>query len=176
MMKSNYATVFDRQPLFPGNSCYPLSPGGGTVDEDIKEFANDKLKNDQLNKIFDVIGTPQDLEDLAFIKDEQGIKYIKSFPFKEKLDLGDKYPGTDERGIELLSKMLEFNPNKRISASEILSDSYFDDIRIPEQEDFEPIEIDLKFDDEELAIEDLRQWVVEEIKACSIKDYQTLEI
>jgi serine/threonine protein kinase len=60
------------------------------------------------------------------------IKYIKSFPFRDKLDLKDKYPGTDERGIELLSKMLEFNPNKRISAEEILSDRYFDDVRIPE--------------------------------------------
>lgn len=46
MMKSNFATVFDRQPLFPGNSCYPLSPGAGAVDEDIKEFASDSLKND----------------------------------------------------------------------------------------------------------------------------------
>ena len=27
MMKENFATVFDRQPLFPGNSCFPLSPG-----------------------------------------------------------------------------------------------------------------------------------------------------
>ena len=27
MMKENYATVFDRKPLFPGSSCYLLSPG-----------------------------------------------------------------------------------------------------------------------------------------------------
>jgi hypothetical protein len=26
MMKENYATVFDRQPLFPGTSCHMLSP------------------------------------------------------------------------------------------------------------------------------------------------------
>jgi len=45
-MKENYATVFDRQPLFPGNSCFPLSPGAGNPDEDIKEFANDSQKND----------------------------------------------------------------------------------------------------------------------------------
>jgi mitogen-activated protein kinase 1/3 len=57
MMKENYATVFDREPLFPGNSCFPLSPGYN-LEEDVKEFASDKMKNDQLNKIFDVIGTP----------------------------------------------------------------------------------------------------------------------
>lgn len=46
MMKENFATVFDRVPLFPGQQCYPLSPGAQNPDEDIKEFANDKLKND----------------------------------------------------------------------------------------------------------------------------------
>jgi len=28
--------------------------------------------------------------------------------------------------------MLEFNPNKRISAEEALKDSYFNDVRIPD--------------------------------------------
>lgn len=52
--------------------------------------------------------------------------------------------------------MLEFNPGRRISAEEALKDSYFDDIRIPEQEVFETISIDLKFDDEELTVEEVR--------------------
>lgn len=47
MMKENYATVFDRQPLFPGHTCFPLSPGASqNPDDDVKEYANDKLKND----------------------------------------------------------------------------------------------------------------------------------
>jgi serine/threonine protein kinase len=32
----------------------------------------------------------------------------------------------------MLQKMLEFNPNKRISAEEALKSPYFDDVRIPE--------------------------------------------
>jgi serine/threonine protein kinase len=46
----------------------------------------------------------------------------------------DIYPGTDERGLNLLSNMLEFNPIKRITADEALKNSYFDDVRILEQE------------------------------------------
>jgi uncharacterized protein (UPF0305 family) len=46
MMRENYATFMERKPLFPGHTCFPLSPGHGDVDEDIKEFKNDKLKND----------------------------------------------------------------------------------------------------------------------------------
>ena len=45
MMTENYATVFDREPLFPGHSCFPLSPGYN-MSEDIKEFTSDKMKND----------------------------------------------------------------------------------------------------------------------------------
>lgn len=47
------------------------------------------------------------------------------------MDLEEKYPGTDPRGLELLSKMLAFNPRKRITAEDALKDSYFDDIRLP---------------------------------------------
>ena len=44
------------------------------------------------------------------------------------------YPGTDNRGNQLLIKMLEFDPRKRISAEEAIKDSYFDEIRLPDQE------------------------------------------
>jgi mitogen-activated protein kinase 1/3 len=46
MMKENYASSFERLPLFPGNSCYPLSPGSVSVDSDIKEFTDDIQRND----------------------------------------------------------------------------------------------------------------------------------
>ena len=52
--------------------------------------------------------------------------------------------------------MLEFNPSKRIPAEIALKDSYFDDVRLPEQENFQPNEIDLKFDDDELSQEEVR--------------------
>lgn len=57
------------------------------------------------------------------------------------------FPSTDPRGIALLERMLEFNPNKRITAEEALRDPYFDEIRLEEQENFEPADIDLSFVD-----------------------------
>jgi mitogen-activated protein kinase 1/3 len=42
MMKENFDTVFDRKPLFPGNSCFPLSPGAAANDnEEKKEFEDE---------------------------------------------------------------------------------------------------------------------------------------
>lgn len=40
MMKENFATVFERQPLFPGHSCFPLSPGAKGDDEKSKDEKN----------------------------------------------------------------------------------------------------------------------------------------
>ena len=38
MMKENFANFTDRTPLFPGASCYLLSPTTGKKDEDNKEI------------------------------------------------------------------------------------------------------------------------------------------
>ena len=97
---------------------------------------DEDLKNDQLGKIFEVIGTPRDEADLSFITSEKSLAYVKSYPPQEPLDLEDKYPGTDPEGLRLLQRMLEFSPMKRISAEEAIKDKYFDEVRISEQEVF----------------------------------------
>ena len=80
-----------------------------------------------------MIGTPHENENIEeFLQNEDSVKKVRNLPKKEGLNLNEFYPGTDARGIELLKKMLTFNPNKRITAEEALADSYFDDIRLPE--------------------------------------------
>ena len=53
--------------------------------------------------------------------------------------------------------MLIFNPDKRISAREALSDAYFDEVRLEEQENFETCNLDLSFIDKFKEIELQRQ-------------------
>ena len=45
----------DRCPLFPGSSCFPLSPD---VKVEVKKKGFPMAGSDQINVIFDVIGTP----------------------------------------------------------------------------------------------------------------------
>lgn len=92
-----------------------------------------------------MIGTPKSGEDLSFIKHEEAQRYLKCFRPCEPIDLSEMYPAVEDRGLDLLKKMLMFNPNERISAEEALKDSYFDDIRLEDQEEFEPCNIDLNF-------------------------------
>ena len=62
MQEGSVPSYQDRQPLFPGGSCYPLSGEGGSVKTD------ERL--DQLNVIFGVIGTPdpEDVESIGTVR------------------------------------------------------------------------------------------------------------
>lgn len=167
MMSENFPDPSDRQPLFPGVACHPLSPNAAKASPKDRMM---KVANDQLNKIFEVIGTPCDdiLEEL--LDDEETIEYAKSFPKQVGQNFKDMYPGTGERGIMLLKKMLEFDPRKRISAEEAIKDPYFDDIRLPDQEVRDSTEINLEFDEagmEDLPMEELRKLIIEEMKNLS---------
>uniref|UniRef100_M4BKV8 Mitogen-activated protein kinase n=1 Tax=Hyaloperonospora arabidopsidis (strain Emoy2) TaxID=559515 RepID=M4BKV8_HYAAE len=99
----------ERVPLFPGRSCFPLSADRPTT-------YSDKL--DQLNVIFNVIGTPgeDDIGSLGEVK-----QYLRKLPKKEPRDLREMYPGAPADSLDLLKQMLSFNPECRISV--LVSDS-----------------------------------------------------
>ena len=160
-------------PLFPGKSCYPLSPG--TAINQSQQTKEEREKGDQLNIIFEVIGTPKPDEAIEeFLESQESVDYVKKLPARPRTDLGDKYPATEKSGIALLQRMLEFNPNKRPTAQEALEDPYFDDIRLPEQEKFDVPLINLPVDDEgknDLSIEELKRMVVDEISKLSSDNF-----
>ena len=88
MMKENAPTFMDRQPLFPGKSCFPLSPAKDPI-ESRKGFPFSS--SDQLAVIFSVIGTPHEA-DISFVTDQKALEYLETFPMNVRLDLGNKYP------------------------------------------------------------------------------------
>lgn len=62
--------------LFPGNSCYPISP----CKKEIEESNSQELfisSSDQLIKILGLIGTPDERNDLAFLKSEVKKTYVE---------------------------------------------------------------------------------------------------
>ena len=83
MMKENAPTFIDRQPLFPGKSCFPLSPSKSPT-ESRKGFPFSA--NDQLSCIFGVIGTPSD-DDKSFVTDQKANDYLESFPWIARANL-----------------------------------------------------------------------------------------
>lgn len=122
MQEGNVASYQDRQPLFPGGTCYPLS-GDGEMNKD------EKL--DQLSVIFRVIGTPskEDIESLG-----KAIDYIASLGQITGKSLESMYPAADPAALDLLSQMLQFNPRKRCTAEQALDHHFFSSIRRQELE------------------------------------------
>ncbi|KAL9226292.1 hypothetical protein vseg_002123 [Gypsophila vaccaria] len=96
-----FAELLGRQPLFPGE---------------------DSL--DQLKRIINILGTQRD-SDLEFITNPRVLRFLKSEAYTPGvINFSCLYPDADPMALDLLRKMLIFNPNKRITASEALKHPY----------------------------------------------------
>jgi mitogen-activated protein kinase 1/3 len=129
--------VMDRGPLFPGGSCFPLSPDRAHK-TDYKFHT--KGKQDQLNKIFDLIGLPSE-DDLAFVKRDDARKYVSCFTKRTASGIGAYFTEqgltVDEHTTRYIEQMLVFNPSKRLKADDAINHSFWtarggkDEVRIP---------------------------------------------
>lgn len=87
----------------------------------------------QLFEIFQVLGTPNDLEEswpgVTKLPD-----YHNVFPKWAPKSLSTVCPNMDPQAIEVMSMMLIYNPAKRITAKEALMHPWFNDIRPRQQQ------------------------------------------
>mmetsp|Transcript_56716 Transcript_56716/g.175888 ORF Transcript_56716/g.175888 Transcript_56716/m.175888 type:complete len:419 (-) Transcript_56716:129-1385(-) len=151
----------DRGPLFPGSSCFPLSPHH-KHQTDYKYHT--RGKQDMLNKIFDVIGTPSDA-DIEQLDRDDAKRYIQCFSKRAGEGLATKFPVVDGSSVEVLEKMLRFSPRERIAVNEALEHRIFTDIREPEKESVAPAKVVLDFESEKDLHEGLlRKYFNKEIR------------
>jgi mitogen-activated protein kinase 1/3 len=161
MIKENAPTFLDRSPLFPGTSCFPLSPDRSN---NVKRGGFPHSSQDQLSIIFSVLGTPKE-DDFEFVTDAKAIDYLRSFPFKKPVDLQELYPAATAEALDLLRKMLQFNPKKRINIEDSINHPFLSKIRDKSREIASNGPIILEFEKEgELTAERLRELFIEEIK------------
>ncbi|XP_064233275.1 cyclin-dependent kinase 2 isoform X3 [Aotus nancymaae] len=100
-----FAEMVTRRALFPGDS-----------------------EIDQLFRIFRTLGTPDEVvwPGVTSMPD-----YKPSFPKWARQDFSKVVPPLDEDGRSLLSQMLHYDPNKRISAKAALAHPFFQDVTKP---------------------------------------------
>jgi len=132
MMKENSPTFLDRKPLFPGKSCFPLSPAKAANEQ---KSGLPFSSTDQLAVIFDVIGSPSK-EDCSFVTDQKALEYLEGFTGTDPADLSQKYPGANEEAINFLNKTLVFNPFFRMNLQEAIDHPLFNEVKGSKSENF----------------------------------------
>ena len=125
MFKENSATFLDRKPLFPGKSCFPLSP-----EQNPQKVINGfpVASGDQLSVIFSLIGTPN-VEDKSFVTDTKALEYLETFQYIPRADLQSKFPGCSKDAIDFLNRLLVFNPHFRMTLEEAIQHPFLDAVR-----------------------------------------------
>lgn len=124
----------------------------------------------QIKLIFQSLGTP---EDLSFITNPAAKKFVESLTAKPSASLKNKvdYPNADF--MDLLSKMLEIDPRKRITAKEALAHPYFKDLGdLSHESEFKGV-ADFKFEkDPNVKIEDIQEEIIGEINYSKMRNKQ----
>merc|ERR1712039_452882 len=123
-------THHDRGPLFPGTTCFPLSPDRRHRHD---QAFHTRGSTDQLNVIFDLLGTPSEA-DINILKREDARNHIRSVPFHRGRGIRSRLPWVPGGSLELLEQMLVFNASQRITVDQALAHAIFADYRNIERE------------------------------------------
>ena len=133
-----FAELLGRQPLFPGDHYL-----------------------DQIQKIIAVTGTPK-MEDLDFIQKKEAKEFFLKLVKRTKLTWSSLFPNANPIALDLLEKMLTFNPKKRYTVDQCISHPYFEGLHDPEQEPITTSAFDWTFDAVELTKENLQSMIYDE--------------
>jgi len=116
---------------------------------------------DQLRVICEFLGTPKD-EDIK--GDAKYKSYIKLLNYPT-IDWRKKFPKASATALDLLSRMLQFNPEKRITVDEALKHDFFKSLYDSEEiKNCENIEkMDWDIDNKKIPLAQFKQLIYDEI-------------
>jgi len=163
MQRENRPDPTKRGPIFPGDSCFPLS---------IKDQMDYASRVDQMQVIFDVIGSPTE-EEIAKITDEKARKYLRNLPQRKRKNLKRVFPGTDRHAQDLLTRLLMFDVAKRSSVDQALQHPFLKAVRDPAHERAKK-PVTFSFESAQLSSKKLRELILEEVLKYNKYDEQRL--
>nr|CDJ88917.1 Serine threonine protein kinase-related domain containing protein [Haemonchus contortus]CDJ88918.1 Serine threonine protein kinase-related domain containing protein [Haemonchus contortus] len=139
------AEMFNNRPLFPG-----------------------KHYIDQLNLILCALGSPSH-EDLQFIFNMKARAFLARLPQRPKQPWSSLYPDADPDALDLLDKLLTFNPQKRIDIDQALAHPYFEQYHDPTDEPVceEPFTYEMELDD--LPKDKLKELIWQETESYNVR-------
>jgi len=162
----------DRGPLFPGSSCFPLSPDNSSVHGQRAESKYFKQgTHDQLCMFFRLLGTPSD-SDIDALECNDVKTYVRSFRKCQGEGLVSRFPSAGPEPLALLGEMLKFAPEQRVTVAQALEHPLFAKIRDTLKETTAPEHISLAFEQEpDLDEARLRELFIDELRISSCEPY-----
>ncbi|ORX35564.1 mitogen-activated protein kinase 1 [Kockovaella imperatae] len=118
---------------------------------------------DQLNKILNLLGTPTE-DTLRRVGSPRAQDYIRSLPIKARVQFKVLYPNAQPLALDLLTKLLTFDPAKRIGCQEALEHPYLSVWHDPADEPLCEVPFDFSFEREE-STHGMRDLIVDEVRS-----------
>nr|XP_016511230.1 PREDICTED: mitogen-activated protein kinase 19-like isoform X2 [Nicotiana tabacum] len=136
-----FAEVLTGKPLFPGKSIVH-----------------------QLDLMTDLLGTPS-ADTISGVRNEKARKYLNSMRKKNPVPFTEKFPDADPLVLQLLQRLLAFDPKDRPTAEEALSDPYFKGLaKIEREPSCRPISnLEFEFEKRRVTKEDIKELIYREI-------------
>lgn len=135
-----FAELLDRKPLFPG-----------------------KESSEQIELILSILGTPK-IEDIYKEGRSNSRELIYKYGKLERVPWKEMFPNAPDDALDLLDKMLKFDPDKRITVEQAMKHKYFDDLPMEADEKPEPVsKFDFDFEDQDLSTNDIKDLILHEI-------------
>lgn len=137
-----FAELLARTPLFPGEDYIA-----------------------QLRLICDKLGRPAE-KDLDFVTSERAKRFMNSLPNKAPPSFAELFPAhKDEKdALNLLKRMLEIHPKKRITVEQALQHPFLESLHSPDDEPTTSSTFSFEFENEELSREKVQALIWEEIR------------
>lgn len=123
-----------------------------------------KDPENQLEMIFNLIGTPAE-EDIQAIPNSRSRRMVDRLTKKAPRDFNELFRGANPLALDLLTKLLHFNPSKRLTVEEALSHPYLATYHYePDESSGVPISAyDFQFENENLGVGDIKALIFDEI-------------
>ncbi|KAF2718753.1 MAP kinase MpkA [Polychaeton citri CBS 116435] len=127
-----------------------------------KPFFKGRDYVDQLNQILHFLGTPSE-STLARIGSPRAQEYVRNLPYMPKIPFNQLFPRANPDALDLLDRMLAFDPSQRISVEEALEHRYLAIWHDASDEPPCPTTFDFAFETVE-DVGEMRLMILDEVK------------